>query len=77
MVTWDLTVNDEGLEEKNEKLRLSLRDPVNTIISDKRKMGIRIINAQHGMFNQQAKFYYERNLIHFSCVHFVQNAILI
>ena len=48
LVTWDLTIRDEGLEEKNEKLRLSLRDPVNTIIGDRRKMGLRIINAENG-----------------------------
>ena len=47
-MTWDLTIRDEGLEEKNEKLRLSLRDPVNTIIGDRRKMGLRIINAENG-----------------------------
>lgn len=52
VVTWDLTVNDEGLEEKNEKLRLSLRDPVNTILGERRKLGLRIINAQQGFCPQ-------------------------
>nr|KAG5697393.1 hypothetical protein BaRGS_008819 [Batillaria attramentaria] len=47
-VTWELTIRDEGLEERNEKLRLSLRDPVNTIIGDSRKLGLRIINAVNG-----------------------------
>ncbi|XP_076440206.1 LOW QUALITY PROTEIN: FRAS1-related extracellular matrix protein 1-like [Babylonia areolata] len=52
VVTWDLTIRDEGLEEKNEKLRLSLREPVNTIIGDRRKMGLRIINAVNGFCPQ-------------------------
>ncbi|GFO18835.1 fras1-related extracellular matrix protein 1 [Plakobranchus ocellatus] len=46
--TWQLTIPDDNLEEPNEKLRLSLVDPVNTILGDKRKLRLLIINAQRG-----------------------------
>ncbi|GFR64512.1 FRAS1-related extracellular matrix protein 1, partial [Elysia marginata] len=46
--TWQLTIPDDGLEEPNEKLRLSLVDPVNTILGDSRKLRLVIINAQRG-----------------------------
>lgn len=43
-----MTIRDEGLEEKNEKLRLAIREPENTIVGDRNKMGVRIINAVDG-----------------------------
>ena len=62
-MTWEMTIRDEGLEEKNEKLRLSLRDPVNTIIGDRRKMGLRIINAENGTWATRV------STLHLSLIH--------
>ena len=47
-VRWEITIRDENRNEKNEKVRMSLRDPVNTVLGVNRKMGLRIINAEDG-----------------------------
>ncbi|XP_035826441.1 FRAS1-related extracellular matrix protein 1 [Aplysia californica] len=46
--TWSLTIPDDGLMEPNEKLRLSLVEPINTMLGEKRKLRVVIINAENG-----------------------------
>ncbi|XP_050400427.2 FRAS1-related extracellular matrix protein 1 [Patella vulgata] len=46
--TWELLIKDDGLEETNEKLRLTLVDPINAIIGDTRKLRLRLINSENG-----------------------------
>ncbi|ESO92424.1 hypothetical protein LOTGIDRAFT_233175 [Lottia gigantea] len=46
--SWDLQIKNDGLEEANEKLRLTLVEPINAIIGDNKKLRLKIINAESG-----------------------------
>ncbi|XP_059163073.1 FRAS1-related extracellular matrix protein 1-like [Physella acuta] len=46
--TWQLNIKDDGLFEPNKKLRLTLVDPVNTLLGSRKKLRILIINAING-----------------------------
>ncbi|KAH9504170.1 hypothetical protein Btru_065201 [Bulinus truncatus] len=50
--TWQFSILDDGLYEPNKKLRLTLVDPVNTILSKNKKLKVLIINAVDGECEQ-------------------------
>lgn len=49
--TWELSILDDGLLEPNKKLRLTLMDPVNTILGDNKKLRVVVVNAENGKLN--------------------------
>ncbi|KAK6989823.1 FRAS1-related extracellular matrix protein 1-like isoform X1 [Biomphalaria glabrata] len=50
--TWQFSILDDGLYEPNKKLRLTLVDPVNTILGKNKKLKVLIINAVNGECEQ-------------------------
>ncbi|XP_045159464.2 FRAS1-related extracellular matrix protein 1-like [Mercenaria mercenaria] len=47
-VTWNIQVFDDGIEENTENFVVYINDPVNAILGRKRKIRIRLINADDG-----------------------------
>ena len=46
---WDLRIIDDGLMENTENLAVYIQQPVNAVLGRRRKMRIRLINAEDGM----------------------------
>lgn len=46
--TWDLRILDDGLLENTESIAIYIQQPVNAVLGRRRKMRIRLINAEDG-----------------------------
>ena len=46
---WDLRIIDDGLMENTENLAVYIQQPVNAVLGRRRKMRIRLINAEDGI----------------------------
>ena len=46
--TWDVRVRDDGLLENTENFVVYIHQPVNAVLGRRRKMRIRLINAEDG-----------------------------
>ena len=49
--TWDVRVLDDGLLESTENFVVYIHQPVNAVLGKHRKLRIRLINAEDGMFD--------------------------
>lgn len=47
--TWNIQVFDDGIEENTETFVVYISDPINAILGRKRKVRVRLINADDGM----------------------------
>lgn len=50
--TWDVRILDDGLLENTENLVVYIHQPVNAVLGRKKKLRIRLINAEDGMSTQ-------------------------
>ena len=46
--TWDIRIVDDGLIENTEQVIVYISQPVNAVLGKKRKLRIRLINAEKG-----------------------------
>ena len=55
VANWQLTIISDRLEERNEKLKVLLRDPVNAILGLQDKTVIQLVNLENGTYQLPKK----------------------